>query len=107
MLIRATLKDQDDLVDEFTIRLSLIEEVTLQIDQALRDKDELNIARKGKQKEVLPPPNKKLDKVRQGKSNAIDSKSLHTPKKKIMSGDNERPLSTPKKEHPRGGALAL
>ncbi|KAK0607256.1 hypothetical protein LWI29_012205 [Acer saccharum] len=72
--LEQALKGQDDLVDEFTIRVTKIGKETLQRDQLMRDKEELSIARKGKKKEVDHPLNRNLDKVWQVSASLVKSK---------------------------------
>ncbi|KAK0584050.1 hypothetical protein LWI29_006935 [Acer saccharum] len=62
--LEEALKGQDDLVDEFTIRVSSIEEQTLQRDQLMRNKEEFSIAKKGKGNKVDHLLNLSLDKVK-------------------------------------------
>ena len=64
--LEEVLKDQDNLVDECTTRVSHIEEAALQRDQLMRGKEEL-IAKKAKGKKVDRLCNKPVDEGKKSK----------------------------------------
>jgi len=64
--LEKALKDQDDLVDECTIRVSHIEEAALQRDQLMRDQEELK-AKSAKGKKVDRLCNKPVDEGKKSK----------------------------------------
>ncbi|KAK0573334.1 hypothetical protein LWI29_006594 [Acer saccharum] len=96
--LEEALKGQDNLVDEFTIRVSKTEKETLKRDQLMRYKKELSIARKGKAKEVDYPLNRNLDKVKQISASSIKSKASPLQNKKDKIQMKEKPTQAPKEE---------
>ena len=104
--LEEVLKDQDNLVDECTNRVSNIEEEALQRDQLMRDREELNIAKKAKGKKVDRLCNKTVDEGKQSKVVQIRSnpQPLQNQKGKIQ---GKKSLPTPTAKIERGKVPTL
>ncbi|KAK0575140.1 hypothetical protein LWI29_034515 [Acer saccharum] len=102
--LEEALTGQDNLVDEFTIWVSSIEEETLQRDQLMRNKEELSIAKKGKGKKMGHLLNLNLDKVKRISAMPINSNPPPLQKKKEKIQEKEKTTQAPREEILRGMA---